>query len=106
MAHADQQSDPREPGESTSDHIQARAAETVNNSPSAAIPIPTRLVDDEADDEDDSDIERGADVSSPLIVGSQQGQAPRLAWRNLLPGSLSALSGETLRQPSPADRTR
>ena len=58
MAHADHQNDQRQEGEARSDDIQARAAETVNDSPSAAIPIPPRI----DDSDDDSDVERGTDV--------------------------------------------
>jgi hypothetical protein len=97
MAHGGS-NDRRQDGENRSDDIQARAAETVNESPSAAIPIP-RLPDEE-----DEDIEQGTDASAPL-VGSTN--APRSTWRNLASLSISALSGETaIWRPSPADRTR
>lgn len=49
----------RQEGENRSDDIQARAAESVNESPSAAIPIP-RLAD-----EDDEDVELGTDATAP-----------------------------------------
>jgi hypothetical protein len=88
----------REAGENRSDDIQARAAETVNESPSAAIPIP-RL-----DDEEEEDIERGTDASTPLI-GNRNG--PRSAWRSLASLSISVLSGDTaVWRQSPADRNR
>jgi hypothetical protein len=81
-----------------SDDVQARAAETVNETASAAIPIP-RL-----SDEDDEDIERGTDSSTPLRGAAS---APRRAWRNLATMSFSALSGETaVWRQSPADRNR
>lgn len=100
MAHADQQNDQRQEGEDRSDDVQDRVAETVNESPSAAIPIPPRI----DDSDDDSDIERGAEATEPLVSGSQP--APRSAWRNLVSGNLSALSGETVWRQTPADRNR
>lgn len=90
-----------EDGEETSSDMQDRAAETVNDSPTASIPIPARL--DSADEDDDEDIERGQHDEQD---SEEHRPAPRSAWRNLLSGSLSALSGETLRQQSPRDRTR
>ncbi|KAF7506326.1 hypothetical protein GJ744_011899 [Endocarpon pusillum] len=97
MAHGNL-SDRRQAGENRSDDVQTRAAETVNDSPSAAIPIP-RL-----SDEDDEDIERGTDASAPLQVGTN---SARLGWRNLTSLSISALSGDTaVWRPSPADRNR
>jgi hypothetical protein len=97
MAHGNS-NERRQEGENRSDDVQARAAETVNESPSAAIPIP-RL-----SDEDDEDIEQGTDASAPLS-GSSNG--PRPAWRNLASLSISALSGDTaVWRQSPADRNR
>jgi hypothetical protein len=93
--------DQTEDGEETSSDVQDRAAETVNDSPTASIPIPARL--DSADEDDDEDIERGQDDEQD---SEENRPAPQSAWRNLLSGSLSALSGETLRQQSPRDRTR
>ena len=81
--------------------MQDRAAETINDNPTASIPIPARL--DSADEGDDEDIERGQHDEQ----GSEETSiAPRSAWRSIISGSLSALSGETLGQPSPRDRTR
>lgn len=97
MAHGSS-SDRRQAGENRADDIQARAAETANDSPSAAIPIP-RL-----SDEDDEDIERGAESLGPLRIGTN---GARLGWRNLTSLSISALSGDTaVWRPSPADRNR
>jgi hypothetical protein len=97
MAHGNS-NERRQEGENRSDDVQARAAETVNESPSAAIPIP-RL-----SDENDEDIEQGTDASAPLN-GSSNG--PRPAWRNLASLSISALSGDTaVWRQSPADRNR
>ena len=100
MAHADQQNDQRQEGENRSDDVQARAAETVNDSPSAAIPIPARM----DDSDDDSDVERGSDALQPLNSNSQP--ASRSAWRNLVSGNLSTLSGDTVWRQTPADRNR
>ena len=66
MVHGNSKERRRE-GENRPEDIQARAAETVNESPSAAIPIPRLL------DEDDEDIERGTDDSAPL-TGSMNGR--------------------------------
>ncbi len=97
MAHGNS-SDRRQEGENTSDDVQARAAETVNESPSAAIPIP-RL-----SDEEDEDIERGTDASAAFNGGTND---PRPGWRNLATLSISALSGDTaVWRQSPADRNR
>jgi hypothetical protein len=88
----------RQEGENRADDIQARAAETVNESPSAAIPIP-RL-----SDEAEEDIERGTDPSAPLNGGTS---VARSGWRNLASLSISALSGDTaVWRQSPADRNR
>lgn len=93
--------DQTEDGEETASDVQDRAAETVNDSPTASIPIPARL--DPGDEDDDEDIERGQHDEQ----GSEENSiAPRSGWRNIISGSLSALSGETLGQPSPRDRTR
>jgi hypothetical protein len=100
MAHADHQNDQRQEGETGSDDIQARAAETVNDSPSAAIPIPPRI----DDSDDDSDVERGTDVVERSTSNSQP--TSRSAWRNLVSGNLSALSGDTVWRQTPADRSR
>jgi hypothetical protein len=100
MAHADQQNDQQQEGDITSNDIQALAAETVNNSPSAAIPILTRI----DDSDDDSDVERGTDTVEHSASSPQA--APRSAWRNLVSGNLSNLSGDTVWRQTPADRNR
>lgn len=93
--------DHTEDGEETSADVQDDVAETVNDSPTASIPIPARF--DSGDEDDEEDIERGQHDEH----GSEENRAaPRSAWRNILSGSLSALSGETLRQPSPRERTQ
>lgn len=97
MAHGFS-NDRRQEGENRSDDVQARAAETVNESPSAAIPIP-RLAD-----EDEEDIEQGTDSSVPLNGSSN---IARSGWRSLASLSISALSGDTaVWRQSPADRNR
>jgi hypothetical protein len=100
MAHADQQKDQRLEGESRSDDIQARAAETINDSPSAAIPIPPYT--DHSDD--DSDVELGPDAVEPSTSNSRP--TPRSAWQNSMSGNLSMLSGDTVWRQTPADRNR
>ena len=99
MAQGSQQTDQREDGEAVSDDVQTRAAETVNDSPSAAIPIPPRLADDE-----DSDVERGADPATRLFSGSQP--TARTGWRSVVSSSLSALSGKTVWRQNSTDRNR
>ena len=89
-------------GEETSTaDVQGHVAETVNDSPTASIPIPTSAGLDSANGESDSDVERGLhdDRETPT-------PAPTSAWQNIISGSLSALSGETLRQGSPRERDR
>ena len=100
MAHADQQNDQRQEGENRSDNVQSRAAETVNDSPSAAIPILARI----DDSDDDSDLERGTNVLQPSTSNSQP--TPRSPWRNLVSDNLSTLSGDTVWRQTPADRNR
>jgi Ring finger domain len=93
--------DQRGEGEETSDDVQARAAQTVNDEPSAAIPIPQRA--DDENDEDDEDVERGQDIDDPLLGQNPERQS---AWRNVIARSLSRLSGDTLWRQTPADRSR
>ena len=98
------QNDQRQDGEQTSDDVQSRVAQTVNEEPSSAIPIPTR--DDDSADEDE-DIERGQDVDDPLLGGQPAGN--RSVWRNVIARSLSRLSGDTVwrsQTPTENDRSR
>lgn len=90
----------------SADDVQARAAETVNDSPSAAIPIPRGSDEGEEGVEGDEDVELGGvDSSAPIDEEARSG--PRLAWRNLTSLSISALSGDTaVWRQSPADRNR
>lgn len=99
MARANLQgADQREEGEETSDDVQTRVAQTINDEPSAAIPIPARV-----DDSDDEDIERGQDIDDPLLAQAQERQS---AWRNVIARSLSRLSGDTVWRQTPTDRNR
>ena len=91
-------SDQRQEGEETSDDVQTRVAQTINEEPSAAIPIPTRV-----EDSDNEDIERGQDVDEPLLGPPAERQA---AWRNVIARSLSRLSGDTVWRQTPVDRSR
>ncbi|PGH13444.1 hypothetical protein AJ80_06313 [Polytolypa hystricis UAMH7299] len=88
--------------ERAADDMQARIAETRNDSPSATDPMPV------TGDDVDSDLERGGDSTTPLLGNSQDAQ-PQSGWRNLASLSLSALSGDSMwHQPNAArsDRNR
>jgi hypothetical protein len=113
------------PDESTSDDVQNRVAQTVNEEPSAAIPIPTVSREDE-------DIERGQDPDVPLLGGDESVESsstvtatttgsPRVTmaqprqgrdgerqsmWRNIVSVSVNRLSGDTLWRQTPVDRNR
>jgi len=76
---------------------QAQAAETTNNSPTSAIPIPR----------DNADLERGDDMAATLVNDVQPGAStPRTGWRGLASMSLSAFSGEAAWREAQADRNR
>ena len=75
--------------------IQAQAAETANESPSAAIPIPR-----------DTDLERGDDMAATLVNDQPEASTSRSSWRGLTSLSLSAFSGEAGRRQAQADRDR
>lgn len=93
-----ERADQRMTGDETSDDVQDRVAQTINEETSAAIPIPVR----EDEDSDDEDVERGEDVDT-LLEQPAEGQS---AWRNVIARSLSRLSGDTLWRQTPADRSR
>lgn len=76
-----------------SDEVQVMAAESTNESPSSAIPIP-RNVDD--------DLERGDDLAETLV----ESHSGRSGWRGLASFSLSAFSGEGAWRQAQADRNR
>lgn len=75
--------------------VQAQAAETANESPSAAIPIPR-----------DNDLERGDDMAATLVNDQPETSTSRSSWRGLTSLSLSAFSGEAGRRQAQADRNR
>ena len=69
--------------------IQTQVAETINDSPSSAIPIPR------SPDQDDDDLERGDDDMAATLVNDQpHGFSSRGAWRGLASLSLSAFHGD------------
>ena len=73
------------------DDVQVLAAETANESPSAAIPIPR-----------DNDVERGDDMAETLV----EDRSGRRGWRGLASFSLSAFTGEAAWRQAQADRNR
>ena len=75
--------------------VQAQAAETANESPSAAIPIPR-----------ENDLERGDDLAATLVNDQPQASTSRSSWRGLTSLSLSAFSGEAGRRQPQANRDR
>lgn len=77
------------------DDVQAQAAETANESPSAAIPIPR-----------DADLERGDDMAATLVNDEPEASTSRGSWRGLTSLSLSAFSGEAGRRQPQANRDR
>ncbi|PGH09868.1 hypothetical protein AJ79_05595 [Helicocarpus griseus UAMH5409] len=101
MGHRSSSSHRSERPERMSDDIQARIAETRNDSPSAAIPL------SQVPDDIDSDLERGDSTTS--LVNNSQNSNTQSNWRNLASLSISALSGDAMwHQPrSPrSDRNR
>ena len=97
MARADETAEPSSAEASQhenpqSDEVQALAAETTNESPSAAIPIPR----------DNNDLERGDDMADTLV----EDQSGRRGWRGLASFSLSAFTGEAAWRQAQADRDR
>ena len=75
--------------------VQVQAAETANESPSAAIPIPR-----------DTDLERGDDMAATLVDDNQEASSSRTGWRGLASLSLSAFTGEAVFRQAQADRDR
>lgn len=81
------------------DDIQAQVAETINDSPSSAIPIPC----------DHHDLEGGDDDMAATLVNDDnepEASSPRRRWRDLASLSLSAFSGEAAWRQAQADRNR
>ncbi|KAI9819114.1 MAG: hypothetical protein M1827_007270 [Pycnora praestabilis] len=84
--------------------IQTRAAETTNDSPSSAIPIPRNIVEE-------ADLERGDESAATLINDrppptTTTTSNPRTVWRGLANLSLAAFSGEAAWRQAQADRNR
>lgn len=88
------------------DEIQAQAAETTNDSPTSAIPIP-RSADEMGDD---ADLEQGdTDDMAATLVNDDVPDAfsPRRVWRGLAASlSLSAFTGEAAWRQPQTDRSR
>ncbi|KAL8708098.1 MAG: hypothetical protein Q9220_006952 [cf. Caloplaca sp. 1 TL-2023] len=76
--------------------VQTQAAETSNDSPTAAIPIPRDI----------SDLERGDDMAATLVNEPPETSSSRRGWRGLASFSLSAFSGEAAWRQAQADRNR
>ena len=73
--------------------VQVMAAESTNESPSSAIPIPGNA---------ETDLERGDDMAETLV----ESQTGSRGWRGLASFSLSAFSGEAAWRQAQADRNR
>jgi hypothetical protein len=119
-AHTEDDEADSNPAMATSDAIQDTVAQTTNDSPSAAIPIPIQSPLRTADE----DIERGQDDpdiplledesadSSDTATAQNEGQSRRRngernsMWRGIVSASVSRLSGDTLFRPTPSDRSR
>ncbi|KAL8917366.1 MAG: hypothetical protein Q9208_007984 [Pyrenodesmia sp. 3 TL-2023] len=84
------------PSEGFVDDVQVQAAETSNESPSAAIPIP----------HGSDDLERGDDMAATLVNDPAEASSSRRGWRGLASFSLSAFSGEAVWRQAQADRDR
>jgi hypothetical protein len=78
--------------------VQSQAAQTGNDSPSAAIPIPRGL------DDDDADVERGEDLAATLV--NDQASVRGGGWRAAVSRSLSAFGGEAAWARAQEDRSR
>lgn len=78
------------------DDIQIQAAETVNTSPAAALPIPSNI-----DGASNSDLERG--IISPTPSRPRRNNIAG-SWRSLLSSSIGSSSRSP--QATPEDRTR
>ncbi|KAL8699604.1 MAG: hypothetical protein Q9201_005918 [Fulgogasparrea decipioides] len=76
--------------------VQVQAAETSNDSPTAAIPIPRDI----------DALERGDDMAATLVDDPAEPSSSRRGWRGLASFSLSAFSGEAAWRQAQADRNR
>lgn len=97
--------------ERTGDDLQEMVAQTTNDEPSAAIPIPALAHENESGVDADEDVERGHSlaVDAPLLGGvtdaQRQERERQSVWRNIS-ASVSRLSGDTLWRQTPVDRNR
>ncbi|KAL9010069.1 MAG: hypothetical protein Q9173_004959 [Seirophora scorigena] len=82
--------------EASEDELQVQAAETTNDSPTAAIPIP----------QGSEDLERGDDMAATLVNDRPEASSSRRGWRGFTSFSLSAFSGEAAWRQAQADRDR
>ncbi|KAL6713665.1 hypothetical protein ACLMJK_009130 [Lecanora helva] len=83
-------------GRQNSADIQTQAAETTNESPSAAIPIPR-----------DIDLEQGDDMAATLVNDEDESSVSESSWRGLSASmSLSAFSGEAAWRQAQENRNR
>ncbi|KAL9018182.1 MAG: hypothetical protein Q9185_004504 [Variospora sp. 1 TL-2023] len=90
---------PTQPGSvivANGDELQVQAAETTNDSPTAAIPIP----------HGSEDLERGDDMAATLVNDRPEASSSRRGWRGFASFSLSAFSGEAAWRQAQADRDR
>ncbi|KAL8817732.1 MAG: hypothetical protein Q9223_003492 [Gallowayella weberi] len=87
---------PRRASNENPEDIQVQAAETRNESPTAAIPIPR----------EPGDLERGEDMAATLVNDAPEASSARRGWRGLASFSLSAFSGEAAWRQAQADRNR
>ncbi|KAL8937815.1 MAG: hypothetical protein Q9211_003493 [Gyalolechia sp. 1 TL-2023] len=71
------------------DDVQVQAAETTNESPTAAIPIPRDL----------NDLERGDDMAATLVNDGPEASSARRAWRGLASFSCPRYQASSKRPP-------
>ncbi|KAL9581790.1 MAG: hypothetical protein Q9203_005758 [Teloschistes exilis] len=81
---------------SAGEDVQVQAAESTNDSPTAAIPIPR----------DGADVEQGDDMATTLVNDPPEASSSRPGWRGVASLSLSAFSGEATWRQAQADRNR
>ena len=87
---------PHPENEADSADVQRQAAETINESPSAAIPIPRDL-----------DLEQGDDMAATLVNDEDQGSPASITWRGVPASmSLSVFSGQAAWRQASEDRNR
>ena len=90
-------SESRHQSYSSNTDIQVQAAETTNDSPTAAIPIPY----------ESSDLEQGDDMAATLVNDDEaQSSASGSRWAGLPSMSLGAFSGQASGRKTHEDRDR